>query len=127
MSTPTPYGSDPQGDTPPPAAPVAPQGYAQQPAQPRYRGLSITGFVLSLLGPLTVVGLVISIIALVKSSQAGESKGFALAGTIIGAIGTLILIGLIVVAGLGVATLLEQCADLGPGEHYVDGVTYTCG
>jgi hypothetical protein len=32
----------------------------------------------------------------------------------------------IVVAIVGATTLLGTCADLGPGTHVVDGVTYTC-
>lgn len=124
MSTPNPYPTEGAAQ---PSAPQAPQpGHSQQPAAPRYRGLSITGFVLSLIGPLTVAGLVVSIIALVKSSKANEPKGFALAGTIIGAVGTLLVILFTVAAVFGVNALLEQCQGLGPGVHYVDGVEYTC-
>src|SRR4051794_14159264 len=73
----------------------APYGYPGQPApgQPvPGKTLGIVGFVLSLLGPLTVAGLIVSIIGMVQSKRANAKNGFALAGIIIGAVGTVLLI-----------------------------------
>jgi hypothetical protein len=36
----------------------------------------------------------------------------------------LILFTIITIAGI--AYMVEVCGDLGPGTHFVDGVTYTC-
>jgi uncharacterized membrane protein len=87
------------------------------------RSLGIAGFVLSLLGPLTLIGLILSIIAFVQSKKAGMRNGFALAGIIIGAIFTIGGIALLV---FGIASLAQTCAELGNGVHERNGVTYTC-
>lgn len=81
--------------TPPPADPVSPTDpVAAIPAQPvspadspSNKGLSITGLLLAIF--MNIVGLIISIIALVKSKKAGEKNGIALAGVIVGGITTL--------------------------------------
>ncbi|MCA4135513.1 DUF4190 domain-containing protein [Arthrobacter sp. M4] len=88
--------------------------------------LGIVGFVLSLLGPLTTIGLILSIVALVQSRKARANNGFAIAGIIIGALGTIAgaLILITTIAGLGF--IAQQCAELGPGVHYVNNVTITC-
>ncbi|GII98908.1 hypothetical protein CLV28_2695 [Sediminihabitans luteus] len=123
---PTPY-DQPTHPSAPAATPAPPAGYVGYYDEPKHRTLSIVGFVLSLLGPLTVVGLVVSVIALVKSRKANEPTGFALAGTIIGAIGTVVVVALTAITIAAVLHLASTCADLGQGTHYVDGVTYTCG
>lgn len=89
--------------------------------------LGIIGFVLSLLGPLTFVGLVLSIIATVQSRKAKTKNGIALAGIIIGALGTVIAILLIIAGIASAAAIAQQCAELGPGVHQSGSVTITCG
>lgn len=89
--------------------------------------LGIIGFVLSLLGPLTVAGLVVSIVGMVQSRRAHAKNGFALAGIIIGAVGAVLLILAVVFMVIGVGYLAQVCGELGPGTHFQDGVTYTCG
>ena len=109
--------------------PTEPYGYPGQPGpgQPvPGRTMGIVGFVLSLLGPLTVAGLIVSIIGMVQSKRAQAKNGFALAGIIIGAVGTVLLMLFIIIALAGVGYLMEACGELGPGTHVVDGVTYTC-
>jgi hypothetical protein len=107
----------------------APYGYPGQPApgQPvPGKTMGIVGFVLSLLGPLTVAGLIVSIIGMVQSKRANAKNGFALAGIIIGAVGTVLLILFTIITIAGIAYMVEVCGDLGPGTHFEDGVTYTC-
>lgn len=90
------------------------------------KGLGIAGFVLSLLGPLTVVGLVLSIVALVQSRRAGRSNGFAVAGIVIGTLGVLVFIALMIIGAIAAGQVAETCQQLGPGTHVKDGITYTC-
>lgn len=104
--------------------PVSP-GYV--PAATPGKSLGIAGFILSLLGPLTVLGLILSIVALAQSRKVNVKNGFAVAGIVIGSVGTIILVLLIIAAVVGAGALLQQCAELGPGVHQVNGVTYTCG
>lgn len=95
--------------------------------------LGIVGFILSFF--VTVVGLILSIIGLVKSKKAGHKNPFALAGIIIGIVGTIIWVGSIIalyLAFLGsassVVNIAQACSNQGNvGTVVVDGFTYTCG
>ncbi|GAB6940030.1 DUF4190 domain-containing protein [Isoptericola variabilis] len=121
------YPSAPQG---PGAYPAAPAGqyapaYGQQPENPG-KTLGIVGLVLGFFGPLSLIGLILSIVGLVKSRKVGQSNGVAVAGIIVSG---LVLLGTIIVgivAGIGIAHVIETCGELGPGTHQVDGITYTC-
>ena len=105
------------------------QQYSQYPQYPQQasvnpgRSLGIAGFVLSIIVPVSLIGLILSIIALVQSKRAGMKNGFALAGIIIGAV---VVIGAILLLTLGFSTLFQTCQELGNGVHEVNGVTYTC-
>ncbi|MBJ2119750.1 DUF4190 domain-containing protein [Arthrobacter sp. MSA 4-2] len=105
------------------------QGYQQSPSTRREertnpgRSLGIAGFVLSILGPLSAIGLILSIIAFVQSRKAGMKNGFALAGIIIGAALTVAGITLLTV---GITSVIRTCAELGDGVHERNGITYTC-
>lgn len=90
------------------------------------KGLGIAGFVLAFFGPLSLVGLILSIVALVKSRRAGQKNGLALAGIIVGAVVLVVSTIVIIVAVIGAMHLIETCNELGNGEHLVNGVTYTC-
>lgn len=93
-----------------PPSPAAPQ-YAQAPSGSR---------------PGWVVGLIVSIVALVQSKRAGYTNGFAVAGIIIGALSLVgLVIGICVAVAAGGA-LLAECQQLGSGVHDVNGVTYAC-
>ena len=117
-----------------PGTPAAPQyqaappansgGYAPAPSSQPGKILGIVGFILAFLAP--VIGLILSIIAKVQSRKAGVPNGLATAGIIIGALATIAYIIIIIVAIAGAAALVGQCADLGPGVHELNGVTYTC-
>lgn len=112
---PPPYGQPPQDQ---PQYPQQSQGippYVQQqpgygqpygqpgygygaPVQPRWNGLAIAGFILSFL--ISIVGLILSIIALNQINKSGgmqKGKGLAIAGIIISAIS--ILFGLLYLLG----------------------------
>ncbi|MFJ2519840.1 DUF4190 domain-containing protein [Cellulosimicrobium cellulans] len=110
------YGA-PQGGTP---------GYSA-PAQDPGKTMGIVGLVLSFLGCLSIGGLIVSIIAYNKSKKAGYKNGIALAGIIVGAIVLVISIVVAIIIGVTTSAVLEKCAELGPGTHFEDGVTYTCG
>ena len=102
-----------------------PQQYAAAPAVDPARTLGIAGLVLSIFT--SAIGLVVSIIAFRKSKRAGFKNTAALAGIIIGAITTVGVLTATIAGVAGVASLASTCADLGPGQHVVNGVTYTCG
>ncbi len=111
-------------------------GYGQQPAHGQQsppaaggdfpgKTLGIIGLVLSFFT--TIIGLIISFVALRQSKKAGFKNTPALAGVIIGIVTTVLAIIIGGVAIAGVMALLSQCAELGPGVHEVNGVTVTCG
>lgn len=104
-------------------------GYGQ-PAENPGRTLGIAGLICSIIWPISIVGLIISIIAMVKSRKAGMGNGFALAGIIIGAIG--VITGIIVIIGL-IALIpfsqevVEFCQTAGPGVQEFQGQEIDCG
>ncbi|MEY9951754.1 DUF4190 domain-containing protein [Leifsonia sp. EB34] len=90
------------------------------------RVLGIVGFVLSFIGVLDVVGLVLCIVALVKSRRAGERNGFAIAGIAVASL-TILMTALFLAALIPpIAHLAEECNRLGYGTHVVGNTTYTC-
>jgi hypothetical protein len=89
------------------------------------RTLGIVGLVLSVVA--NVVGLVVSTVAYRRSRRAGFRNGAALAGIVIGLVTTLGLVTASVVGGLAAKSVLDTCRELGPGQHVVNGITYTCG
>ncbi|WP_210415969.1 DUF4190 domain-containing protein [Humibacter ginsenosidimutans] len=137
--------SNPSDQVPPPVsgpgypqqgAPVPPQnvGYPA-PSAPAYQpapgGGSQPGRVLGIVGLIvafffSVVGLILSIVAKVQSRKAGVPNGPATAGIIVGIVLLVLQIIVAVILIVVFANIFAQCADLGPGTHYVNGVTYTC-
>lgn len=81
---------------------------------------------LSFFGFLAIAGLIMSTISFRRLGRAGQPRGLSLAGIIISIVVLLLTLAFIIAAIVGASTLLETCADLGPGTHVVDGVTYTC-
>lgn len=105
------------------------QGYQGQPAENPGRTLGIVGFILAIL--IAPVGLIISIIAYVKSRKARMGNGFALAGIIIGALFT--ILGTILIAVIAsfaadiTQQLLQACEGLPTGTPVtVQGQTTQC-
>ncbi|WP_402467541.1 DUF4190 domain-containing protein [Isoptericola aurantiacus] len=122
---PGPYPGGQPAPGPYPGGQPAP-GYGQPPTQNPGTTFGIVGLVLGFLGPLSLVGLILSIVGLRKSKKAGQSNGVAIAGIVVS---SLVLIGVIIggiALGVGLAHVIEVCNDLGPGTHVQDGITYTC-
>ena len=90
------------------------------------RTLGIVGFVLSLVGGLSLVGLILSWVALVRARRVGRRNGLALAGVIIGGAGVLLAIVVLAVSIPTLTGVVETCRELGPGVHQVGNSTYTC-
>jgi len=90
------------------------------------RTLGIIGFALSFVGFIDVVGLIICIIAMVKSKRADQKNGFALAGMIISIVGILFCGGIIALIAPPLIHAGQECARLGDGTHVIGNSTYTC-
>jgi hypothetical protein len=90
------------------------------------RTMGIVGFVLSFVWILDLVGLIISIIAMVKSKRAGQKNGFALAGIIISIAGIIVFTGVVPLVTPPLVQAAQECARLGNGVHIVGNSTYTC-
>ncbi len=113
------YPSEQNGNT---AGPGAPQ---ENPG----RTLGIVGLICSIILPISLIGLIISIVAMLKSKKARMSNGLALAGIIVGAVMTLVGIGLIILlfVGIGAATdVIEFCQTAGPGVQEYQGQQINC-
>jgi hypothetical protein len=107
MSTPPQFPASPEYQPPEYQAGYAPPQYPQQPAMPPKNGFGTTGFVLGLVGlllsflpiigvvawPLVILGLVFSILGLLRATKgAATNKGLAIAGIVLSAIGLVICI-----------------------------------
>lgn len=79
----------------------------------------------------SVLGLILGFVAKRQSAAAGFTNGPATAAIVISIIVIVLWIaGAVVALTLGGTVLDEiaaKCAELGPGIHEIDGVTYTCG
>ncbi|MEK8227797.1 DUF4190 domain-containing protein [Oerskovia sp. M15] len=101
------------------------------PATDPGKTLGIVGLVLSILGCTSLIGLILSIVAFVKSRKAGFKNGIALAGIIVGAILVVAsIVGGIIFAVAGgalVNDLLEACENIPSGDTVVwQGEVVTC-
>jgi len=90
------------------------------------RGLGIAGFVLSLFVVANVVGLILSIVALIQSKRAGRPNGFALAGIIIASVGVVLTILVVALTVPAIVDAANTCVRLGDGVHVIGNSTYTC-
>ena len=124
------YQSPPAQSTPPAyAPPVAPAYAAPAPGAPvPGKTLGIVALVVAIF--FNVIGLILGIVALVQSRKAGVKNGPAVAAIIVGAvlfvIGLIVVISIVAIGGAALSHLVEICNQYGPGEHVVDGITYTC-
>ncbi|WP_368497546.1 DUF4190 domain-containing protein [Herbiconiux sp. A18JL235] len=128
------YQAAPQYNAAPPVG--QPGGYGNQPNSTAGKGLGIAGliagiagfFILPIVAP--IAGLIMSIIGRNQSRAAGVPNGPAKAGIIVSIIslvlGIIITIVVIVIVVAAAGSIAEACAELGPGTHYIDGITYTC-
>lgn len=144
------YGATPPGTPQPgvpqtPGPPQAPQYGAPAPGAPQYgappaqgpqygaqpgrapqttsdpgKPLGIVGLVLSILGCTSLVGLILSIVALVQSKKAGHNNGIAIAGIIVGAVLLLAsIIGGIIFLSVGNEIFndyLDACQNVPAGD-----------
>jgi len=87
--------------------------------------LGIVGLILAFIGPVALLGLILSIIAKVQSKGAGVKNTPATVGIVI----SIIVIVLTIVLWVGVfGTLLAACNGLEPGVYDTgNGGTLTCG
>lgn len=110
------------------SAPTPATTTAMTPAENPGKVLGIVGFVVSFF--ISLAGLIISIVAMMKSKKAGQSNGFALAGIIIGALGVvgtiIVIIAVTALTGAAVGSIVEFCNANGSGQFVVDGTTYNC-
>ena len=120
---------DPQTPAPALAAPAAPTpmpaAVQAAPTDPG-RTLGIVGFALSLVVVANLVGLILSIVGLMRSRRVGRSNGFAVAGIVISAVGVTITTVLLAIVISTLVNAAQMCASLGDGVHHVNGSTYTC-
>jgi len=105
------------------------QGYQGQPAENPGRTLGIVGFILAIL--VAPIGLIVSIVAFVKSRKAKMGNGFALAGIIIGALFTIlgaILLAIFISFTASFAQeLIESCEGVPAGTPVtLQGQTFEC-
>ncbi|MFE5409345.1 hypothetical protein [Microbacterium sp. NPDC056569] len=91
-----------------------------------FRVFGIVGFVLSLFAIFNFAGLVISIIALIRSKRAGFRNRFALAGVVIGGVGVVMTLIIVAVAVGALVDAAQTCARLGDGVHIIGNATYSC-
>ncbi|HYQ76103.1 hypothetical protein [Cellulomonas sp.] len=120
-----PQPGTPGAGYPDPAALPGPYPVAPQPAPSPT--LAIVGLVTALIPCTALIGLVISIVVLVRGRRGGvPGRGLAVAGVIVGALWLVAGVVALALGAFGVASLVETCADLGNGVHYVDGVRYEC-
>ena len=89
-------------------------------------------FILSFFAQL--IALVLGIVALVQSKRAGQKNGWAVAAIIISSVlpvvGTIVAIWILAVllpqAAHLTQEILQQCRDLGPGIHEINGLPVNC-
>jgi hypothetical protein len=91
-----------------------------------FRVFGIVGFILSLFAILNFAGLVVSIIALIRSKRAGFRNRFALAGVVIAGLGVLVSLIIVAIAAGALVDAAQTCARLGDGVHTIGNATYSC-
>lgn len=104
----------------PSSAPV----YATPPAAVPGKTLGIVALILAFFFQL--IALILGFVALSQSRKAGAKNTPAVVAIILSIVFGLIWIIGVTIAILGIVAVASQCADLGPGIHELNGVTYTC-
>jgi heme/copper-type cytochrome/quinol oxidase subunit 1 len=87
--------------------------------------LGVIGLILAF--PFQLIGLIVSIVALRKSTKAGFKNPAAIWGIVVGLVGTITLAIIIAVAVAAVSASASFCAENGAGVFENNGVTITCG
>lgn len=108
--------------TPASPAPASPDTYPG-------KGLGIASIIVAFF--FALVGLILAIVAKSQSKKAGVKNTPATVGLVLSIVFLIIQVIVVIALVAGGAALFgglaAVCADLGPGTHTVDGVTYTCG
>ncbi|MBZ4486809.1 hypothetical protein LQ938_02755 [Microbacterium sp. cx-55] len=116
---PYPGGAHPQGQARP-----GPRQYDTPRQATAWTAATITGFVLSFLPVLALIGFVLSAASFRHLGRTVQPRRLALAGILISIVMIAATIALLAYfAALGNASI---CADLGPGVHLHNGHEYTC-
>lgn len=113
----------PQPTVQPQPMQTIPQSPNQVPKDPGHE-LGIASLVLAFF--IAPLGLILGFIAMHKSKKAGIKNTIALIGTILSGLATVAIIIVVILMATLFTGLVNKCADLGPGVHYVDGVQYSC-
>jgi hypothetical protein len=95
-------------------------------ASPPGRTLGIVGFALSFIVLTNLVGLVLSILALVMGRRAGYRNGFAIAGIVIASVSLLLCVLALATVVPALVDAAQTCERLGDGVHEIGNATYTC-
>ncbi len=112
-----------------PQPPVVPSFQPQQPPQDSAgvdpgHGLGLASLITSFF--IGILGLILGIVALMKSKKAGYKNGLALAGIIVGSINTILIIIFIILSLMAVGTVVSTVSDAvkeGGGTVTIDGPT----
>ncbi|HEY0187293.1 MAG TPA: DUF4190 domain-containing protein [Cellulomonas sp.] len=92
------------------------------PAQ-RSTGIAVAGLVTAIIPCTALIGLVLSIVALVQSRRDGRGRAMSIAGTAVAAVW---VVGYALLTIFGLITQSRICDKYGPGTHTVDGTVYSC-
>lgn len=87
--------------------------------------LGVLGLIFAL--TVAVVGIVVSLVAVIRSARAGHRNIPALAGLVIGVLGTVVFFLAFWFIVQFFSGDIGPCAELGPGTHDEGLVTYECG
>lgn len=89
------------------------------------RRLGVIGLIFAM--TVSVVGIVVSIVALITSMRAKRRNPAAVAGIVLGALGTVAFVFAFWFIVQFFAGNIGPCAELGPGTHSDGLATYECG
>jgi hypothetical protein len=102
--------------------------YTPTPAHDPGRVLGLVGLILAFIAP--VIGLILSLLGQSQAKAAGIPNPLARAGVIASIIMMVVYLGVAAAIVIGSFSLYsgiaQECQQLGPGVHEVNGVTYTC-
>ena len=112
--------------------PQSHQGFSltETPKSDEGRTYAVAGIITSVVG-FAMIGLILSVIGLMKSKKNGRKNGLAIFGIALGVVlfilGTIFAIWLLLLAYDSMKGIVERCEELGPGTHKVGNATYECG
>jgi hypothetical protein len=90
------------------------------------RVMGMVGLVLSLIPPLNLAGLFLSIVAKVKSKRAGGKNDVALSGIVVASATIVLTLLAVWILVPPFVNAVLTCAHFGHGVHVIGESTYTC-